>query len=328
MRALIFAILFVVQALPVCAAQNGAALGKLGASVLGYASDPAAGLRPLCGIPGAAMLGEAVDFEAALLAPVAAPDRDYFLALTSADAVPVVMLAGADGALTETRIPDAAPGADGIRLSPGGSAALLVHSAEAWAEVVSGLPDAPVVARRIDFSATGFTPRLLVVSDDGRLALAAPAAADGVPPLWFGEDGRPHTIPVPAASAFAFSAGSHTALIVNSGDDRIWVVSDIGGEPAYQAVAGHGLVANAVDAGFSNDGRRFFVANADGTVARFDLEDGAPQTTACPCTIDGLRRLRGNSVFLLDGSAVNPRYVLDGGLDQPRIFFVPLEGGN
>jgi hypothetical protein len=168
----------------------------------------------------------------------------------------------------------------------------------------------------------------LAVSDDGRFVLAAPAPADGGRPVWFGPDGQAHEIPVPAPSAFAFYAGSHGALFVSSSADQNWFVADIGNATKYLALPGYGATAAAVAVEFSSDSRRFYVANSDGTVAQFDFQGGPPAMGSCHCAPTGLQRMRGDSVFLLNGSGATPFYLLDGSGAKPRAFFIPFDGGN
>jgi hypothetical protein len=79
---------------------------------------------------------------------------------------------------------------------------------------------------------------------------------------------------------------------------------------------------------FSRDGRRFYVANSGGAVAQFDLQGGAPEVVSCSCGPTGLARLGGDSVFLLNGGGAPPLFLLDGGGERPRLWFVPLDGGD
>ena len=319
---LLLAILLISQQLSAFAdSATGAALSG---PVLGYIFDrDAGGLRPLGGIPGAALLGGIVDAGVRLTAGAAAPGGRFVIGIDE-DAQPV-MLVMDSGAMARRALAGASAGVDRIALSPGATAAALFSSSGAWIEVVAGLPAEPKLSRRIDVSSLAFAPRMIAVSDDAAIVLAA---GDGPSaPVWFDAAGGAHEFPLAAPSALSFRPRSHDAVFIDSAAGEISFASGIGAAAEYSVLPGFDAVPSAVAAGFSADGPRFYIANRDGTIARFGLDGAAPDTVSCGCTPEGLEPL-GGSVFLLRQAAGGAPLLVDGSGETPRVLFVPPDGGD
>ena len=165
-----------VLAFATCAAAqtNSAAIAG---PVLGLVLDTNSSLRPVWGIPGAAMLGQALAVDPALNIAAIAPHHDYLLALRSDDQS-VVVLGNPLGGGGSAPIGGTA-GTQSIVLSPVGRAALLQPASGTTWTVVTGLPDAPSIAWQMDASALPSAPAAVIISDDGKAVLAMVSNASG-----------------------------------------------------------------------------------------------------------------------------------------------------
>jgi hypothetical protein len=305
----IFAFLLVLPAIrPAATAQDMPVAGP----VLGYVWDAAsARLRPILGIPGSSLLGEAPDLGVTLSLAEVSPRQDYVIGVEAGSgAVVLVSLAGSRAGVAA--VAGLGPGAERIALSPTGAAAA-VYGGSGGLSVVTGLPEAPATRT---LAAPGRLTAL-AVSDSGERVLAVSGEqlyllARGAEPRLLG--------PVGAGAAIAFVENSGDALVADPARQEAFLVRGEG-ERLILAGAREGIsdpVAAAVA------GRRGLVANrGTNTVLLLDLAGGAPAAISCSCEVAGLQRLRGDAVFRLTGSLHAPSYLLEAGQPEPRLWFVP-----
>jgi hypothetical protein len=282
--------------------------------LLGYVYDSGAGaVRAIEGVPGASLLGSALALDSAPIASAAAAaDQNYLLAITSSGEA--LLLTPGNGAISAQPIPGATSPIDVFSLSPSGSSAALYNSSADLIQIVTGLPGSPTVAREI--GNVGAPVDRLAVSDDGKLLLIALQGAS--PVLLAASDGQPLPISVLApVSAIVFRAGAHDAVLVDT-SGRITAVSHLDTSPDYQLV--QDASASTVAAGYSRDGRRVFTANADGTIAAYDLSSGDSSNISCSCVPTGLYPMQGDSVFRLNEPSDPPLLLFDG--PRNRVVFV------
>ncbi|MGH9663420.1 MAG: hypothetical protein ACRD9L_03235, partial [Bryobacteraceae bacterium] len=117
--------------------------------VLGYVLDDSAHrVRPLLGIAGASVAGQPLDAGADLYQAAFSPAHDFILALAGDALTPLLIVPGQPG----VPIKGALSGATQIVLSPQGSSAVLYFKKAATAQILTGLPEAPSVARSVDLS--------------------------------------------------------------------------------------------------------------------------------------------------------------------------------
>ncbi len=307
--------------------QPGGSASVLGQPVLGYVLDPAgAGIRPIYGIPGASLAGDAIGLSTTLAFAAAAPDRNYVLGITAQDSRAVILIPHG-ASFSEQPIAGISPGISQLVLSPAGSAAALLNSSESSVYLLTGLPDAPVVTRRIEASRLSFAPELMAISDDGQWFLAAPAPADGARLILLGPNDQLRELPVPPATAIAFRPRGNDALIVSSTTDHVWIVRGLDTEATYENLPGGGAISSAIDVASSSNGGKFYVANSDGSIAAFDGTGGTPVVTSCHCVPTRLARLQANSAFLLNDGRLPPLRLLDASHTRPQILFIPVDGG-
>ncbi len=278
---------------------------------LGYIWDSAAqSVRPVEGIPGAALLGQALDLGGQFTRAIICENLSYILAISSRERTPFVLQIGTDG-VTSHAIEGAVP-VDRMVLSPSGTSALLYDARGQILQIVTGLPGTPAVTREI----RGPVVEAMSVSDDGLLVLLA--VGDALEPAFLsGNSEVPSSIPVSGpVSAMALRPHSHDALLATAG--RITWVPSLDTDPSYEAVDEDPSAPLALS--FSHHGSRFFAAYTDGRIRARSLVSGDSSVTTCPCVPDRLQPLRGDSVFALNQAGQGPLFIYDS--TNNRVVFV------
>jgi hypothetical protein len=277
-------------------------------------------LRPILGIPGAAILGRPLELGPDLRKAAISPLQDYVL-VTMGEHNQVFVLSLEHSPLTPVAVHGAARGPDRMVLSASGHAAALYYKDRNRIQVLSGLPAAPEISTELYLTA-GWSPTALSVSDDAHTVLAGVGGAV----YWVSPSGDvPILTHLHKITAIAF-ADAHSALVADAGDNRIHRIRNVTGVVAADEVAeSKDGIANPVAVAVSRDGKRAFVANAkSGTVTILDLHEGKPATkVACQCTLTGLDRLAGEEVFRLTEPSDRPLWMLEASARLPRVLFVP-----
>ena len=275
-------------------------------------------IRPLLGVPGAALLGAAVEAGGGIAGAVLSPRQDYALILSGDNREVRLLQLRPEGAVTGV-IEGAAMAPDRMFLSPAGSAAALYRKATGTAQILTGLPDSPVLAREVAVAGAGQDATTLAISDDGRILLSAD---DNQAVLVTSADGATVSIPLgERVQALAFRPGSQDAAAATG--SRIFLLPDVahGAQPVRVAGAEEGIAGpTAID--FSSDGQQLFAVNSPGMVTVSDLAAGSTAGLDCGCTPAGLYRLRGTAVFRLT-DALNQLRLVDGTTNPSRILFIP-----
>ena len=291
--------------------------GKLARPSMGFVFDPSTHtLRRIEGIPGAALVGSAVDFGFALSAAVVAPRLDSAFVM------------GADGGVHLFRLTADAPqelavDSLGARLevfySPSGTAATLLSPGSV--RVIKGLPDSPVVGPPISLRPNGRPQRVptnLAVSDDGAYLLYG---ADGPIELIGVAGDRRHVAGGAAGAIAAFAPGGHDAAVIN--EAKLILFQDIAGAATERSFAG--IVAPSALA-FSQDGQKLFVASsAHQSVATVQVATGDRSALPCECDVRALIPM--GSLFRLNELGTEPLWLLDTASDRALVF-VPAPAAN
>jgi hypothetical protein len=280
--------------------------------VSGYVFDNSAhGLRPVQGIPGAALLGDPVDFGLQISSVAVAPRQD------------AAFVTAADGTLHLFRIQPGAPAdlslnglansPDRVSFSPSGTAAVL-HG-RGSIQIVSGLPDSAAIAASLSLSAA---PDSLAISDDGSALLVA---SGNTVELFAGaaDQGAVATTAGPALIAFAPSG--HDAAVVDRTGTGIVLFHNLGSAVDSQNLAPTDeAIQSATALAFSIDGRQLLVA-AGNSVTAFDLTAGARNRIPCGCTPSTLARM--GDLFRLNELSREPLWLLDARPETAGVTFVP-----
>jgi hypothetical protein len=291
--------------------------GTINGPVAGYVFDKAArALRPVLGLPGASSLGSPINWRNRVDQAFIAPKLDSAVGVTSEGAFRLFRVR--DGIVTELAVSGLAQASPpySVAFSPSGSSVALYAANRV--QLVSGLPDAPVVGGSIDLTAAG-VPSALAVSDDARALLVSVNTSVRFFELYADMGKLIDTAP---GAQVAFAVGGHDAAVADSGVGVV-LFRDLAGDGASQVIAPPGENTAAFTAlAFSADGKALYLASAAAqTVTQLDLTAGALTRIPCSCSPTALARM--GSVFRLTELGGDPLWLLDAPESSPRIVFVP-----
>jgi DNA-binding beta-propeller fold protein YncE len=313
-------ILFLLSLLP--ASAQG--MASIAGPSLGFAYDSSlSAIRPIRGIPGAAILGDPIDSGFTVAAAAISPQQDFALAL-SADDHQVRLIRFENGRHAAVSINNAMVSPDRMIFSPSGNAAVFYQQSSGRLQILTGLPKAPT-AQDLGTAAFNGSQAGLAVSDDGTLVLLAPGGQDSDPVWLLGADGSSLQLPLPGSSvAVSFRRDSHDVLALTRAGD-LFLARNVDSNSDFSRVhAGDGQTSGPVAVQFSPDGARAYTANATGTLAAFDLATGSASMISCQCSPTGLQPLSSGVLFRLNEASRPPLLLLDGSGAAPRVWFVPL----
>ena len=309
------------------AATLSAQQGRVAGPVSGWVFDPAGRvLRPVRGVPGAALFGDPVPLGIALSAAFVSPNADSAIAL-SADGAPHFFRI-ADGQFAERALPETQAAPESVVYSPSGTAAALIAGGQAW--ILQGLPDSPALAGKIDLGSVAArvsrVPALrrttMAISDDGSYLLVT-SAGSAVLLSISGE--RRDLAAAGRAFAAAFAPRTHMAAL--AGSRGLMLFADLAGSDAGTLLTdGAGAQGAAATIAFSADGSRIIVAGAAAREIAFLDRSGNRTAVPCDCSPTVLARMGG--VFRLNDPGNGPMWLLDAAAAEPRTVFVPAISAN
>jgi hypothetical protein len=323
--------MLVAGAVAVCMPAAAQSTGVIDGYTLGFVFDSrTSGLRPLVGIPGAAMLGSQLDAGFPIRQAYVSPRQNYAVALGDKGAVLASFVSTIDPPAMAPLGFDAGA-ATVVALSPNGSAGAFYGATEAVIRIVTGLPGTPAIARSVPVSGISGIIRLLAISNDAAQLVAVADTDNAGSLIRIDADGGTLTLANPAhASALQFIADSHDLLIADDAADTVSVVQDVAGSAVLQPLASAlDGIAGPIGLNVSLDGKQIIVANGRAgniLVLRANGVAGGPPLGpySCPCNLSELGRLNGNSVFVLnDVSDSGPLWIFDGDSATPRVVFIP-----
>jgi len=290
---------------------------------LGLVFDRAAGaLRPISGIPGAAVTGEPLSVGFVISRAEISPAQDAALVVKARGSA-VALIRASGGDWVAASLDGVQPGPASMAYSPGGSAAALYYAA-GRVLILTGLPAAPAIAGEIDVSTLPAPVTAMAVNDTGSQVLLAAGQTGSVSLYHIAVNSAPSLVASfrSVSSVRLFDAGQQ-ALVTDTLASTVYRITDPAGAAVTQVVASEGdgiqgLIAADTDAA----GQRVFAAAGNGTVFIFDRNGGPATTLDCACTPTGLFRLAGAATFRLTELAGGPLQVLDANA-APRIVAVP-----
>jgi hypothetical protein len=299
---------------------------SLSGPTLGLVFDRAAeNLRPIAGIPGAAITGAPLPLDGVISQTAIAPAQNAALVVKARDAA-VALVTAAGGDWVMTALDGVPPAPASMVFSPGGSAAALYYAA-GHVQILTGLPAAPRVGTDIDVSSLPTPVSALAVDDAGGFLLLATGPAEAVSLYRVGANSAASLLgSFRSVSSLRLFRTGQQALLTDALAGTVYRITDVAGAAAVETVAGagdgiQGLLAADTDAA----GQRGFAAASNGTVYLFDFNGGRVTTLDCGCVPTGLFRLAGAAVFRLTEPGVAPIQVLDANT-TPRIVAVPPPG--
>ncbi len=290
----ILAVLFLTGS-ALCWAQSA---GRLRGPVVGYLPEEGyAGIRPIRGVPGAAVAGEPMTVPEGVSRVRPAPAHRYALAEFADASAPAVLDLEGDSA--PGRIAGVLARADLVAFSPTGRSAALYSSGEGRLQVVTGLPEAPKMARELAVPGAA----AIAVSDDGSSVLAADAA--GAVSL-VDQDGMGTPLAqVERLCAMSFLPNRLDAALVDAARGEVYLAG----------AASRGLLATGLDGASgmapSTDGTALHVIAAETRRAwRIDIATGESRVIELPVNPDTLEPLRPADTFLISSRAGEPAWLL------------------
>jgi hypothetical protein len=317
---------YLIVAISCAPGTNAQTPGAFGGYTLGFVYDGrVSGLRPLAGIPGAAVLGARLDTGGPLRQAYVAPRQNYAIALTDSGAEVILFVSATDPPLvTPLGFDSSAAGI--VTLSPDGSAAAFYSGNEALIRIVTGLPLAPAVTRCVPTAAVSGTIRLLAISNDGAVLVAAADGADMDAIVLLDAHGNGSTLTNSThVSAMQFSGGADDLLVTDDSDNTLSVIQGVSGAALYELLADDtDGIAGPVGLNTSMNGNLVVANGRAANIVVFDPGGSQLGTYSCPIAPVGLSRLNGNAVFLLNGISHNdPLWLFDGDSATPRVVFIP-----
>ena len=312
-------------ALAAAAALACAQQGKVAGPIAGYVFDGAAhAVRPVLGIPGASILGDAVPLGYDVASVTVAPRADSAVVVAADRSLHLVRLAA--GQASEMPLNGATVQPDRVVYSPSGTAVALIAAGRA--QVFGSLPDAAALVTTMDLGGAVAAQQTvqaarrgapaaygsLALSDDGTLLLVATKTSvhlvgAGTLGNAFETAGRDTVV--------AFAPGTHDAVLANRyGANVIRGVDTLRNQQPLVLTSPLGSAAGVA---FSADAKSLFLASGNG-VTVFDLASGASTAVACNCTATRLDRM--GTVYRLNDTGSGPLWLLDPA-GTPRIVFVP-----
>jgi len=312
------------------AADNAAPTASIGPVILGYVFDPpAGGLRPITGMPAAALIGPPVHLGPSLSWAEIASRHNYALGIL-AESKEVVVLDLEGGRPGWRPMEGVPPGPERMVLSPSGSAAALLYSDRRRLRVLTGLPGELSRSWEADLPPSPAEITAAAVSDDAGVALVGTIQDDAGAVLSVGPGGASRLVWAGGrVSALRFRQRSRDALVADYGSHRVFLLRDAGGRnELLQAAGERNGISHPIDAAFSSDGRRVITITADSnSIVITDLDSGASSELTSPEKPSGLHPLQGESVFRLTDLAARPILVLEAGDPEPRVLLVPWGPG-
>ena len=289
---------------------------------LGYSFDSAAAaIRPIWGIPGAALPSDPLSLNVPLASAAVYDQLGIALVVSGADqSVQLAVLNASPATLSPLNGAMTAP--DRMVFSASGTAAALYSVANSHLQVVTGLPGSPVVSEVP--AANLRNPLALAVSDDGSHLLAAYGTTDSDPVWLLSADGAAVQLPLSGTTAaLAFDAGRQNAAFVTLSGDVI-LASGLYGQASYTVIQPGGDATSApVAVRFSAAGDRVFVATQSGALAVISASAGLLSRASCQCAPTGLIPSASQSLFRLNEVSGNPVLLFDATSPDTRVWFVP-----
>lgn len=274
--------------------------------------------RPVLGVPGAAMLGDALNLHGNLHNINTCSQQQFAVATAGREGV--VTLIRLDNLQSSEVSASLITSPNRIVLSEGCSAAAIYSQPVNRLQIVTGLPSKPVLAADLTLDLPNSVSSL-AVSDDGKSVIAAvPGKAIYLIP----SAGRPVSLMPILEDAVVAMRGTEDAIVADRSANTVTLISNVGGAPASTVLArsDDGI---KVPSGVWFDTRTAMVivaSSGNGKVNLLPVSGGTAEVIDCHCQLGGLSRLT-DRTYHLQSSAVNePLRILDLGAKPARVVFV------
>jgi hypothetical protein len=274
-------------------------------------------VRPIHGIPGAALIGEGAG-QTGYSSAVISPRQDLALAISGdTGKVQLIRFSSAD----VQDVPGvAAPSR--IVFSPSGTAALALGTK---LQLLTGFSDSLAV-QDLAMPTDAGEPSALALSDDAQFVLFSARSGDtattwllspGMSPLQL-------ALPVPIAVA-SFQPGARDAVAFDiDGTGYRILNTSIPGE-VQKLYPGSSETAVPVAVRVSPDGKHIYTANRLGMAVVIDVATASAVSVNCGCSPTSIEPLTSNNLFRITEISDRPVMLFDVSTPSPRVWFVPSD---
>jgi len=298
---------------------------RVSGPVIGYVWDAQQHqLRPLQGVLGSATIGDPVDLGIDINDALELGQSR--LLLTSSGPAPLLAVDLSTNPPSVEQVAGASAAPTLAASSPSGTAAALYDRSAHAIAIVTGLPDAPRVAERVEVLQLNSLVTAMAVSDDGGTLVYA-VSGGALTSLfgWTAASGLRALVDTSAVSALALAGKA--VVVANPRDDEVFLVPDLAGSPRRRTLAGPDQgISMPVGLAVTANGTRIHVANGGSSnVATFELAGRQVSSRRCNCQISGLGRV-GESIYRLTDRLDRTVFLFDARSAESRILFVPPIG--
>lgn len=302
------------------------AWAQLTGPTMGYIFDTSSlTIRPIRGIPGASLMGQAIPLDVKIRNAVFSRDNDYAIAAT--DAGEVMIIRGLSETPTTLVVPDIRTDGHVLALSPDGLYAAVYNSEQGRVDVVGGLPLNPSLRNEVDVTSLG--QQALTALAVNRTGMVLAAFSDGASGTLYSFAGASIRMiaAVGSVSGLRFEAAGDDAALVDRTLNQVLLIqnSSTAATPILIANGDDGI-ADPTGIFLSRDGKSAYVANSGaGTVTVISLAGGASRLVSCNCELSKVQEFQNDSVFAITDNTTQPIVVFDGSMTESRFFLVPPE---
>ena len=301
------------------------AQAPLGGPTLGFIFDAQGqALRPVLGIPGAAVFGD----------PLPAPSPLSYAAVSMRQTRAVVndgawkaIALSASGVTNTVALPGGLAASARIAVSENGTSAAFYDAANHALTVVTGIATSSMAANPVSLDLLPGGITALAAADDGSLLLSSSVPGGGEALFWIGQDGSTRQLATlqKTSSILLWSSGA-SALVADRAANQIWGIQDPGGNAAITLLASDADgVSGPAGAALSRDGKQLWIANAGSrNVLGIDLGPRTAVSLDCGFDPTTLLPMADGVSFRLNHLRAGPLWILDTGAGSgPRVVFVP-----
>lgn len=280
-------------------------------------------IRPILGVAAASSIGPRLSFAHDFAQVALGPVQDYVLAQKS-DGGWYLIANPFTASTANAVVLDASIQGERVIFSRSGSA-VMIGSAGAGS-AVAVLSELPKASPNLQSVLLPDAVAMAAVSDDGSTVLGI-AHADDHDSVWVVAAGRQTMVgSFHRVTATVFLPNSNDALVLDGGQDALFIVRDAGQRNEMLNLAGHDQgIRSASAMTTSGDGKRVYVAVGEPTGVVTIPVDGTAvvEFTACICSPSELSPL-GADLFVVGGrKEAGALWMFSRSMDGGRTYFVP-----
>jgi hypothetical protein len=277
-------------------------------------------IRPLSGTPGAALVIAGVQLDFTLDRALVSSARSFAVAATSdSDKLKVIRFAESEPVVTS--IPDSVGTFDLGAFSRTGRAAVIYQSGCRCVQIISGLPDAPQVARTVKLNDESVLQALAVTDDAGKFAIAT-RLGDNAEVAVYSPDTR--SVNLLSADALSFSPDGTSLALVDSSGKTVSVLQD--GNLVQVATELNGISSPAALAYL--DANRIVLADRESRVHLIAIDTGRVTSVDCPCKPSAVEPTSVENTFRISDIAAGALWIVQVTDESVRAMFIPVDRGD